>query len=158
MINRASWEHLAPKPMHRRFREVETLLRQWCRSEYGAHWLRIARQKHGVIRVKPGQFIPVVHFIALGDSPVFIAPQLKVRLGHRMVGSDQFRSGDVAPSFYPALSSPFRLVTACWPLGETGSGAEPFAGRSGRSRLGWKVAAKADGVCHPSPECGREPL
>lgn len=69
-INRAWWEHLAPKPMHRRFREVETLLRQWCRSEYGAYWLRIARQKHGVIRVKPGQFIPVVHFIALGDQLV----------------------------------------------------------------------------------------
>lgn len=68
------------------------------------------------------------------------------------------KDDDVAPSLYPALSSPWRLVMACWPLVETGSGAEPFAGRSGRSRLGWKVAAKADGVCHPSPECGREPL
>lgn len=79
--------------MHRRFCEVKTLLHQWCRSEYGAYWLGIAKQKHGVIRVKPGQFIPVVHFIALGDRPIFIAPQHKVRLGHRMVGSDQFRSG-----------------------------------------------------------------
>ncbi|WP_210250788.1 hypothetical protein [Bradyrhizobium hipponense] len=108
-INRAWWEHLAPKPMHRRFREIETLLRQWCRSEYGALWLRIARQKHGVIRVKPGQFIPVVHFVALGDKPVFIAPQFKVRPGHRMVGSDQFRSGHTLEEGELALGPAIRL-------------------------------------------------
>jgi hypothetical protein len=108
-INRAWWEHLAPKSMHRRFHEVETLLRQWCRTEYGAHWLRIARQKHGVIRVKPDQFIPVVHFIALGDRPIFIAPQLKVRPGHRMVGSDQFRSGHTLEEGELALGPVIRL-------------------------------------------------
>lgn len=92
-INRAWWEHLAPKPMHRRLREVERLLNKWCRTEYGAHWLRVAREESGVMRVKPGQFIPVVHFIALPNRPIFIAPQGVIRVGHRSVGSDQFRSG-----------------------------------------------------------------
>ncbi|WP_197729008.1 hypothetical protein [Rhizobium ruizarguesonis] len=108
-INRVWWEHLAPKPMHRRFREIETLLRRWCRSEYGALWLTMAKQKHGVIRVKPGQLIPVVHFIALGDRPIFIAPQQKVRLGHRMVGPDEFLSGHVLEENELALGPVIRL-------------------------------------------------
>ena len=79
--------------MHRRVREIETLLRNWCCSEYGQYWLSIAKQKDGVIRLKAGQLIPVVHFIALGDRPIFIAPQATVKIGHRTVGPDQFRSG-----------------------------------------------------------------
>jgi len=93
IISRDWWEHLAPKVMHRRLREIEVLLREWCRSDYGAHWLSVARQEHGVIRVKPGQFIPVVHFVALADRPVLLAPQQVVREGHRMVGHKEFRSG-----------------------------------------------------------------
>lgn len=108
-INRAWWEHLAPKPMHRRFHEVETLLRQWCRSEYGALWLGMAKRKGGVIRVKPGQLIPVVHFVALGDRPIFIAPPMKVRVGHRIVGSDQFLSGHALAENELALSPTIRL-------------------------------------------------
>jgi hypothetical protein len=43
--------------------------------------------------VKPGQVIPVIHLIALGDRPLFIAPQPKIRVGHRSVGASEFRSG-----------------------------------------------------------------
>jgi hypothetical protein len=94
MISRDWWEHLAPKVMHRRRTEIEPpLLRQWCGTEYGAHWLGVAKQEGGVIRTKPGDFIPVVHFIALGDRPVFIAPQNRVKEGLRTVGPDQFKSG-----------------------------------------------------------------
>jgi hypothetical protein len=92
-IRRDWWEYLAPKVMHRRRSEVEALLRAWFRSGYGAHWLRVAKEEGGVMRVTPGQFIPVVHFIALADRPIFIAPQERVKEGHRMVGSDQFKSG-----------------------------------------------------------------
>lgn len=92
-INNHWWTHLAPKAMHRRLGEVETLLRHWCRSGYGAHWLAVARQEGGIMRVRPGQPIPVVHFVALGGRPMFVAPQDKVRVGHRMVGADDFRSG-----------------------------------------------------------------
>jgi hypothetical protein len=49
-ISRDWWEHLAPKVMHRRRSEVEALLRQWCRSDYGAHWLRFAKEERGAIR------------------------------------------------------------------------------------------------------------
>lgn len=91
-INRGWWEHLAPKVMHRRMREVEALLKAWCRSAYGAHWLSTARREHGVIRVKPGQFIPVVHVIALADAHAYIAPQQLIRVGHRTVGQDRFES------------------------------------------------------------------
>ncbi len=92
-INRSWWEHLAPNVMHRRLRELQALLQAWTRTDYGTHWLAVAHQDQGLIRVKPGQVIPVVHFIALGDRPMFIAPPEPVRVGHRMVGSDQFRSG-----------------------------------------------------------------
>lgn len=93
MINRQWWEHLSPRPMHRRLREMEAILRRWCGTPYGAHWLASARQAQGVIRVKPGQAIPVVHCVALGDRPMFVAPQGKIKVGHRTVGVDQFRSG-----------------------------------------------------------------
>lgn len=92
-INADWWEHLTPKPMHRRLREVEALLQNWCKTPYGTHWLGSAMQEHGVIRVKPGQDIPVVQFIALGDQPMYIAPQQKARVGHRAVGPGQFGSG-----------------------------------------------------------------
>ncbi|MDF2119241.1 hypothetical protein PY365_27105 [Roseiarcaceae bacterium H3SJ34-1] len=108
-ISRDWWEHLAPKVMHRRLREVEGLLREWSRSDYGSFWLRTAMQEHGVIRVKPGQFIPVVHLIALADRPIYIAPQQRVRLGHRMVGPDQFRSGHTLEAGELALGPEIRL-------------------------------------------------
>jgi hypothetical protein len=95
--------------MHRRLREVEGLLREWCRSDYGSQWLRMAMEEHGVIRVKPGQFIPVVHFVALGDRPIYIAPQQRVRPGHRMVGPDQFKSGHALEEGELALGPEIRL-------------------------------------------------
>ncbi|SMQ68495.1 hypothetical protein SAMN06295905_1584 [Devosia lucknowensis] len=92
-INVDWWEHLTPKPMHRRLREVERVLGQWCETPYGRHWLGSAMTEHGVIRVKPGQPIPVVQIIALGDRPMFVAPQMKVREGHRTIGPEHFGSG-----------------------------------------------------------------
>jgi hypothetical protein len=108
-ISRDWWGHLAPKVMHRRLHEVEALLHRWFQSDYGAHWLRIAKQDGGVIRVKPGQFIPVVHFVALADRPIFIAPQSRVREGHRMVGPDQFKSGNTLEEGELALRPEIRL-------------------------------------------------
>jgi hypothetical protein len=84
-LNRQWWEHLTPKSLHRRRREVEALLQDWCRSDYGVHWLAVARHENGVMRAKPGQYIPAVRFIALSDAPMFIGPQEKVRTGHRTV-------------------------------------------------------------------------
>jgi hypothetical protein len=94
-INRLWWEHLAPKVIHGRLREVEKLLRNWCRSEYGAHWLSVAQHEQGIMRVKQGQIVPAVHLIGLGERPMFIAPMARVRDGDRMVttGQDAFRSG-----------------------------------------------------------------
>jgi hypothetical protein len=92
-IDRAWWEHLAPKVMHRRMREVQQVLRKFTQTDYGAHWLAVALREHGVLRVKPGQFIPAVHLIALGDRPVFVAAPEKVRVGHRTVGPNEMGSG-----------------------------------------------------------------
>jgi hypothetical protein len=57
-------------------------------------WVRTAQNENGVIRVKPGQIIPTVHLIALGEQPFFIAPMKKVREGHRTLGPSDFRSGN----------------------------------------------------------------
>lgn len=92
-LNRDWWQHLAPKSMHRRLGEVERLLSNWCTSKYGKHWLRVARDPAQVMRLLPGDAIPVVHLIALGDRPIFISPQYPVRIGHRFVGSNEFASG-----------------------------------------------------------------
>ncbi len=92
-INRQWWEHLAPKVMHPRVRELDALLQSWTRSDYGAHWLASARREDGLVRVTPGQFIPVAHVIALPGRRMFVAPQERLRQGHRMVGSSAMASG-----------------------------------------------------------------
>jgi len=93
VINEAWWLHLAPKAMHRHRKEMDTLLRAWLRSNYGAYWLGVARHTNGLIRVSPGQAIPVFHAIKLGDRPMFVAPLQKVRPGHRNVGPTEMSSG-----------------------------------------------------------------
>ncbi len=87
------WEHLTPPAMHARRGEMDAVLQKFVQTAYGAFWLRTALEPHGIIRVLPGQVIPVLHAVALADRPAFALPQLKVRPGHRFVGSDQMRSG-----------------------------------------------------------------
>ena len=65
---------------------------------------------------------------------------------------------DIAPKFYPNVSSLWRLQLPCRAVSAAGAGAEPSAERSARSRREWKVEAKAEGVCQPIFECGRDPL
>ena len=92
-IDKDWWEHLTPKPMHRRLKEFQALLVEFCATPYGRLWLTAATE-HGVLRVRPGQFIPVLHMIALADQRPFIAPQRKIDAEHRSVGhSDGFISG-----------------------------------------------------------------
>lgn len=93
-INRAWWEYLAPKRIIKKRREVEALLNSFVRSSaYGREWLKVARQPGGVFRIRPGQVIPEIKLVFLGDSPGFVAPQQKMRVGHRTVGgSDTFES------------------------------------------------------------------
>lgn len=93
VINRLWWEHLAPKPMHQRLGEVQRLLHQWSEHDYGAFWLATALKERGVIRVKPGQSIPTLHIIVLGDRVAFVAPQEMLREGHRTVGDFRLLSG-----------------------------------------------------------------
>jgi len=88
------WEHLTPPAMHARRSEMDAVLRRFVQTSYGAFWLKSALAPHGVIRVSPGQAIPTLHALALPNRPAFVLPQLKVRPGHRFVGSNQMRSGD----------------------------------------------------------------
>lgn len=92
-LNRVWWQHLAPKTMHRRLGEVEKLISNWCTTAYGQHWLKVARLPGHMLRLLPGDVIPVVHLVALGNRPVFITPQRPMKVGHRFVGSNQFASG-----------------------------------------------------------------
>lgn len=108
-LNRQWWEHLTPKSMHRRRVEVERVLSKWARTDYGSFWLANARNENGVIRVKPGEIIPDVHLIALGDKPIFVAPPSRVRDGHRMVGHESFASGRELTEGELALSPTIRL-------------------------------------------------
>lgn len=87
-INKSWWEHLAPKPMISRRREVEVLLNDFIQSSsYGAEWFKVARNPQGVFRLKPGQVIPVVQLTFLGNAPGFVAHFGKLKSGHRTVGA-----------------------------------------------------------------------
>ena len=79
--------------MHRRLVEVEQLLSGWCNTDYGRHWLKVARIPGQALRLLPGQLIPVMHLVALGSRQIFIVPQQPVRVGHRFVGARDFASG-----------------------------------------------------------------
>lgn len=94
-INRSWWEHLVPKRLRRRHREVEGLLNGFARgSDYGKEWSKVARHPQGVFRLRPGQVIPEIRLIFLGGSPGFIGPQQTLKPGHRTVESDNtFQSG-----------------------------------------------------------------
>ncbi|AVI67588.1 hypothetical protein CKQ84_17930 [Shewanella sp. WE21] len=94
-INKLWWEHLAPKPMIPRRREVEALLNNFIRtSPHGEEWIKVAKNPNGIFRVKPGQVIPVVQLTFLGKAPGFVAPFKKVEAGHRTVGAaTEFQSG-----------------------------------------------------------------
>lgn len=95
-INKSWWEHLAPKPMISRCREVETLLNKFIRtSSYGEEWIKVAKKPNGIFRVKPGQMIPDFHLIFLGDAPGFVAPFQNVKFGHRaVIAVTEFQSGN----------------------------------------------------------------
>lgn len=108
-IDRRWWEHLAPTPMHKLRGEVERLLRNWCKTGYGAHWLSSASRESGLIRVKPGQTIPNFHVVAMRGGPIFVGPQGKVRLGHRGVGADELQSGHPLEEGELALQPTIRL-------------------------------------------------
>lgn len=94
-LNKAWWEHLAPKSMIGRRREVEQLLEDFVRSSDDAReWARAAANPHGVFRLKPGQLIPVVRMIFMGHLPGFISPFRKLMDGHRTVDRNpEYRLG-----------------------------------------------------------------
>ncbi|BDE73144.1 hypothetical protein SAMN05421547_1073 [Delftia lacustris] len=83
-LNKAWWEHLAPKSVIGRRREVEQLLEDFVRSsDYARGWARVAIPT--VFRLKPGQVIPVLRMIFMGDRPGGISPLRKLMDGHRTV-------------------------------------------------------------------------
>lgn len=94
-INKSWWEHLAPKPMIPRRREVETLLNNFIRtSSYGEEWLKVAKNPNGIFRVEPGQMIPVVQLIFVGKAPGFVAPFRELKVDHRtVVTATEYQSG-----------------------------------------------------------------
>lgn len=108
-LNRLWWQHLAPKSMHRRLGEIERLLTNWCTTSYGQLWLKVACNPSGVLRLLPGQPIPVVHFIALGHQDIYIAAQRCIREGHRSVGGTEFISGHTLSANEHPISPMIRL-------------------------------------------------
>lgn len=94
-INKSWWGHLAPKTMISRRQEVENLICDFIRtSSYGTEWLKVAKNKNGIFRLKPGDIIPVVQLTFVGSFRGFIAPFQRLNTEHRTVGSTmEFQSG-----------------------------------------------------------------
>jgi len=110
-IDKAWWEHLTPSPMHKLRGEVERHLRLWCETAYGKFWLNSAREPGGVIRLKAGDAIPDFHMVAMRDGLKFVAPQARMREGHRdvSIGAREYRSGKPQQTEELILSPVIRL-------------------------------------------------
>lgn len=110
-INSAWWEHLTPTPMHKLRGEVERRLRAWCETDYGKFWLASALEPGGVIRIKAGDAIPDFHMVAMSNGPKFVAPQERMREGHRnvSVGTGKYRFGNSQEADELILSPSIRL-------------------------------------------------
>jgi hypothetical protein len=102
-IDRTWWEHLSPKPMQSRRNEVDALLRRFCATEYGRLWISTVRRPGGAIRISPGQIIPTIHIVGVGDAPMFIVPMKTMREGHRAVASQTQYQGGPLPDGQLAL-------------------------------------------------------
>ncbi|WP_210325389.1 hypothetical protein [Mesorhizobium silamurunense] len=73
-------------------------------------WLTSALAHGGVMRVQPGQLIPVFSLIALGDRPFFMPPQPTMLVGHRSVAPTMpFRSGKLLADDELALQPVIRI-------------------------------------------------
>ena len=94
-VSKPWWEHLVPKPMISRRREVEALLNRFINSSpNGLEWAKVATSPFGVFRLTVGQTLPVVHLIFMDSRPGFVAPLKKFILGHRTVGPEsEYLSG-----------------------------------------------------------------
>lgn len=110
-INRAWWEYLAPTTMHKLRGDVERQLRVWCETDYGKFWLQSAREPGGVVRIKVGDAIRDFHMVAMGNDLKFVAPQKRMREGHRSVssGTNEYRSGKPQQANELILSPVIRL-------------------------------------------------
>ncbi|MEN5168644.1 hypothetical protein ABE444_03670 [Brevundimonas pondensis] len=107
------WHHLTPTVMHPHRLAVDAALNRFAASAYGKMWFESALTPHGLIRVSPGQIIPVLHIAMLGDRGPIILPFRKVRPGHRFVGTGEMGSGRPLAPDELALSPEirFELVT-----------------------------------------------
>lgn len=116
-IDRAWWEHLTPTPMHKLRGEVERRLRAWSETDYGKFWLSSAREPGGVIRINAGDAIPDFHMVAMRNGLKFVAPQKRMRKGHRNVsiGTNEYRSGKPQQADELILSPVIRLDLATDP-------------------------------------------
>lgn len=95
-ISKLWWEHLAPKALVKRHKEVERLLSRFIQSDYGNFWFNAAKKPEGVIRCKRDQYIPVLKLIFVGDAPGVIAKFEYLQKGHRTVSTqNEFESGKV---------------------------------------------------------------
>ncbi|WP_102504747.1 GIY-YIG nuclease family protein [Salinivibrio kushneri] len=117
-INKLWWEHLVPKRMVTRRREVEALLNNFIQtSSFGADWLKVARNPNGIVKVKPGQIIPVVQFTFFGRSTGFLAPFQKLKAGHRSVSlATEYQSGNPLDGEEHALQPTICLELVTDPL------------------------------------------
>jgi len=94
-ISKPWWEHLVPKTMIPRRREVEKLLNRFVKSlPYGLEWAKVAATPKGLFRLKVGNIIPVVHLTFIEGHPGFVAPLQTFKLGHRTVSREaEYLSG-----------------------------------------------------------------
>ena len=66
--------------------------------------------------------------VAAGPAAAMSASRIALGSGHGIYADCSISiSADLAPKFYPVLSSPLPLDLPCWAVEATGAGAEPSA-------------------------------
>lgn len=92
-VNQEWWEHLTPPDMHPHRETFDAALNRFIATPRGADWLGSALTPRGLIRVSPGQPIPVFHVALLGGATPIIIPPRLIAPGHRAVGPTEMASG-----------------------------------------------------------------
>lgn len=131
-VDPAWWEHLTPPDMHPHRATFDAMMHRFLGTARGVSWLRSAMTPDGLIRVRLGQPIPVLHVALLGGAlPVLIPPRI-IEPEHRALGPTAMRSGrPLAPgelALCPEIR--FELVTDPVMLDALRVGAfdQPFVG------------------------------
>lgn len=97
LINRAWWDYLVPKEFGPLYRRTDIAISRFVSSHpYGEFWLKATQRQDAILRLKPDDVIPILHYSYFGTrSKPALMPFKRCELEHRHVFKETtFESGN----------------------------------------------------------------